>query len=135
MVLLSSILGPNIFLQLENVRDPKQYPLFQIVTMETLKYFAQGAYIPVQAMTVNIFKMGIRNGVANCFSDELTLSWHSSTLTTGYKASSSSKSWSLAPCLVLIHTHRLVEVNKTLQGWREPHNFFSKIGAWNHLEA
>lgn len=94
MGLLSCILGPNTFLQPENVRDPKEHLFFQIVTMEIVKYFARGAYIQVQAMSMNIFKMGVRNGVVNCFNDKLTLSWHSGTLTIGYKACSPSKSWS-----------------------------------------
>lgn len=58
VVLLSSILGPNSFLQPENVRDPKESPLFQIITMEIIKYFAQGAYIQVQAIAVYILKNG-----------------------------------------------------------------------------
>lgn len=57
VVLLNSILGLNTFLQPENVRDPNESPLFQI-TMEIIKYFAQVAYIQVQAITVSILENG-----------------------------------------------------------------------------
>lgn len=67
VLLPNSILDPNTFPYPKNVRDPKKSPLFQIITMEVIKNFAQRTYIQVQDITLYILKMGIRNGVASFF--------------------------------------------------------------------
>lgn len=71
VVFLNSILGPNTFLQPKNVRDPKESPLFQTIAMEMIKYFAQGAYIRVQAVTVYILKN--RNKEWTCMEGHSTM--------------------------------------------------------------
>lgn len=58
VVCLRCILGPSTFLQHKNVRGPKESQLFNIITVEITKYFAQGTNIQVQAIIVYIFKNG-----------------------------------------------------------------------------